>query len=80
MHFTVIYRVLLTKIYLLTNYSVFATIALHATYNTAFTLLPYYGSSYDPMSMAITTLALTVCVFVTAGRKTRGAPARPGES
>lgn len=78
--FTVIYRVLLTKIYLLTNYSVFATIALHATYNTAFTLLPYYGSSYDPLSMAITTLALTVCVFVTAGRKTGPAPARPGES
>lgn len=62
--YTVIYGVLLTKVYVQTNRSVFSTVAMHATYNTAFSLMPYYGSSYNPMYMAIATLCLTVVVFI----------------
>lgn len=70
--YTIIYRVLLTRVYLVTNHSVFATIALHATYNTAFTLLPSFGSSYDPMWMAVATLLATTLVFAgTAGNQWR---------
>ena len=61
--YTIIYRVLLTKVYVLTNRSVFSTIAMHATYNTAFSLMPYYGSSYNPMYMALATLCTTVIIF-----------------
>jgi uncharacterized protein len=61
--YSIIYRVLLTKIYDLTNRSVFSTIATHATYNTAFSLMPYYGSSYNPMYMAFVTLFITVIIF-----------------
>ena len=61
--YSIIYRVLLTKIYVLTNRSVFSTIATHATYNTAFSLMPYYGSSYNPMYMAFATLCITVIIF-----------------
>jgi len=60
--FTIVYRVLLTKVHVLTNRSVFSTIAMHATYNTSFSLMPYYGSSYDPMYMALATLCITVVV------------------
>jgi CAAX protease family protein len=62
--YTIIYRVLLTKVYVLTDKSVFSTIAMHATYNTAFSLLPYYGSSYNPMYMLFATLGIAVAVFV----------------
>jgi hypothetical protein len=65
--FTVIYRIMLTKVYTLTNHSVFSTIAMHATYNTAFSLMPYYGSSYDPMYMAIATLCVTIVIFMFTG-------------
>ncbi|MCB9135877.1 MAG: CPBP family intramembrane metalloprotease [Anaerolineales bacterium] len=61
--YTIIYRVLLTKVYIRTERSVFATIAMHATYNTAFSLMPYYGSSYNPMFMTLATLCTTVLVF-----------------
>ena len=61
--YSIIYRVLLTKIYVLTDRSVFSTIATHATYNTAFSLMPYYGSSYNPMYMAFATLFITVIIF-----------------
>jgi len=61
--YSIIYRVLLTKIYVLTDRSVFSTIATHATYNTAFSLMPYYGSSYTPMYMAFATLFITVIIF-----------------
>lgn len=61
--YTIIYRVLLTKIYVLTNRSVFSTIAAHATYNAAFSLMPYYGSSYNPMYMAFATLFVTVIIY-----------------
>ena len=61
--YSIIYRVLLTKIYDLTNRSVFSTIAIHATYNTAFSLMPYYGSSYNPIYMAFVTLFITVIIF-----------------
>jgi membrane protease YdiL (CAAX protease family) len=63
--YTIVYRVLLTKVYILTDRSVFSTIAMHATYNTAFSLLPYYGSSYDPMYMALATLLFTIFVLMT---------------
>jgi hypothetical protein len=61
--YSIIFRVLLTKIYVLMNHSVFSTIVIHATYDTAFSLLPYYGSSYNPMYMALATLFITVIVF-----------------
>ena len=61
--FTIIYRILLTKVYVATGRSVFSTVAMHATYNTAFTMLPYYGSSYRPMDMAIVTLLMTSAAF-----------------
>lgn len=61
--FTVIFRVLLTHVYAVTNRSVFGTVAAHATYNTAFSLLPYYGSSYDPRFMALATLGAIAVVF-----------------
>lgn len=61
--YSIIYRVLLTKIYLLTDRSVFSTIATHATYNVAFSLMPYYGSSYNPMYMTFATLLVTVIFF-----------------
>lgn len=62
--FTIIYRVLLTKVYVVTGHTVFSTIALHATYNTAFSLMPYYGSSYNPMYMTLVTLSITIFVLV----------------
>jgi hypothetical protein len=61
--YTIIYRILLTQVYVLTNRSVFSTVAMHATYNTAFSLLPYYGSSYNPMYMAIASLCPTIVVL-----------------
>lgn len=61
--FTVIYRVLLTKVYVVTGHTVFSTIAMHATYNTAFSLMPYFGSSYNPMYMALVTLLITIFVL-----------------
>ncbi|MCU0634475.1 MAG: CPBP family intramembrane metalloprotease, partial [Gemmatimonadaceae bacterium] len=75
--YTIVYRVLLTEVYVRTNRSVFGTIAMHATYNTAFSLLPYYGSSYDPMSMTLATLGTTAAVFATRfarGSREHGTP------
>ena len=46
--FTVLYLILMTKIYVLANRILFATIALHATFNTAFSMMPDYGSTYNP--------------------------------
>jgi membrane protease YdiL (CAAX protease family) len=63
--FTIIFRVLMTKIYVITNRSVFAVTALHATYNIAFSLMPYYGSSYNPMYMSIATLFVCILLFIT---------------
>jgi hypothetical protein len=64
--YSIIFRVLLTKVYVLTERSVFATIAMHATYNTAFTSLPLYGSSYQPAFMAAATASVTLTIFVTS--------------
>jgi hypothetical protein len=61
--YTIVARVMFTKVYVLTNRSVFSTVAMHATYNTAFSLMPYYGSSYNPMYMTLATLCTTVVVF-----------------
>lgn len=61
--YSIIYRVLLIKIYILTNRSVFSTIATHTTYNVAFSLMPYYGSSYNPMYMSFATLLITIIIF-----------------
>lgn len=61
--YSIIYRVLFTKIYVLTNRSVFGMIAAHATYNAAFSLMPYYGSSYNPMYMSFATLLVTGAIF-----------------
>jgi hypothetical protein len=62
--FTIVARVQFTKVYILTNRSVFSTVAMQATYNTAFSLMPYYGSSYNPMYMTLATLFTTVVVFM----------------
>jgi membrane protease YdiL (CAAX protease family) len=62
--FTVTFRVLMTKIYVVTNRSIFATIALHTTYNTAFSMLPYYGSTYNPMYMFFSTMTVGIVVFI----------------
>jgi hypothetical protein len=61
--YSIIFRVLLTKIYVLLNRSVFSTIIAHATYDTAFSLMPYYGSSYNPMYMTFAILFITFIVF-----------------
>lgn len=61
--YTIIFRILITKIYTLTNKSVFATIALHTTYNISFSMLPYYGSSYNPFSMTIVIFAATITIL-----------------
>ena len=61
--YTIIYRVLLTKVYMLTHHSVFSTVAMQATYNTAFSLMPYYGSSYNPAYMALATFFTLIVVF-----------------
>ncbi|HEY5825602.1 MAG TPA: CPBP family intramembrane glutamic endopeptidase [Cyclobacteriaceae bacterium] len=62
--YTIVFRVLLTKIYVLNNRSVFATVALHVTYNTAFSMMPYYGSSYNPMYMLLATCIVGIIVFL----------------
>ncbi len=62
--FTIIFRIILTKIYVLTNSSVFATVALHMTYNTAFSMMPYYGSSYNPMYMVLATCLTGTMIFL----------------
>lgn len=67
--FTVVYRIVMTKIYVITNKSVFATIALHATYNAAFSMMPYYGSSYNPMYMALATFIVGLIVFILFGKR-----------
>lgn len=74
--YSIIYRVLLTKIYVLTNRSVFGTIAAHATYNTAFSLLPYYGSSYNPMYMSLATLLVTIFILLKTPRSEQVTPLR----
>lgn len=61
--YSIIFRILLTKIYVMLNHSVFSTIVAHATYDTAFSLMPYYGSSYNPMYMTFATLFIIVVVF-----------------
>lgn len=61
--FTILCRVLMVRVYLRTHRSVFGMIAFHATYNAAFSLMPYYGSSYDPMYMSLATLCMTVLIF-----------------
>jgi membrane protease YdiL (CAAX protease family) len=61
--FTVMFRVLMTALYTRLGRSVGATIALHATYNTAFSMLPYFGSSYDPQTMTLVTLVLSAVVL-----------------
>jgi len=71
--YSILYRVLLTKTYILTNRSVFGAIAAHATYNVAFSLMPYYGSSYDPMYMSFATLLVTIIIF-TLFKSKRPAP------
>ena len=68
--YTIVYRILLTKIYTLTNKSVFATVALHMTYNTAFSMMPYYGSSYNPMYMVLAIFIVAVIVFIVSNRWT----------
>jgi uncharacterized protein len=62
--YSIVFRILITKIYVLTNTSVFATIALHATYNTGFSMMPYYGSSYNPMYMVIATSIIGSIIFL----------------
>jgi membrane protease YdiL (CAAX protease family) len=62
--YTIVFRILLTKIYVLTQRSVFATVALHATYNLAFSILPYYGSSYNPMYMTLATCVTALVIFI----------------
>ncbi len=64
--FTIAFRVLLTRVYVATNRSVFATIALHATYDTAFSFLPSFGSSYDPQWMTVVTVMAVALLFVGA--------------
>jgi membrane protease YdiL (CAAX protease family) len=66
--YTVIFRILLTKIYILTNRSVFATVALHMTYDTAFSMMPFYGSSYNPMYMVLATGIVGLIVFLLFGK------------
>lgn len=70
--FTIIFRVMLTKVYLLTNRSVFGAVAIHATYNTAFSLMPYYGSSYNPIYMALATLFATIAIFMLLNSSNNG--------
>ena len=62
--FTILFRVLLTKVYVATGHTVFSTITMHATYNTAFSLMPYFGSSYNPLYMALATFVTTIFVLV----------------
>jgi uncharacterized protein len=64
--FTVIFRVLLVKVFILTNRSVFSTIAMHAMYDAAFSMMPYYGSSYNPLFMAFATILITLIVFASS--------------
>lgn len=62
--FTVVFRILIVRIYMATGLSMSGSIALHATYNVAFSFLPYYGSTYSPMLMTlITTAALLLIVW-----------------
>jgi len=71
--FSIVFRLILVKTYVLTGRSAFAPIALHATYNIAFSTLPYYGSSYNPMYMTLATL-LTAALIFSAKRTAKSAP------
>jgi hypothetical protein len=64
---------LFNKVYLLTNRSVFSTVAMDATYKTGFSMMPYYGSSYDPMTMTLATLFTIVIVFMLGNAPRRNA-------
>jgi hypothetical protein len=76
--FTVVFRVFMTKLYVLSNRSVFVTVVLHASYDTAFSMLPHYGSSYSPFLMTLVTLAMTLALFATRpGRIRRAGPRIP---
>ncbi|HEY0770545.1 MAG TPA: CPBP family intramembrane glutamic endopeptidase [Sphingobacteriaceae bacterium] len=78
--FTIVNRILITKIYILTNRSVFAAIVLHMTYNTAFSMMPYYGSAYNPMYMVLATLITCVGVFIIGGIDTLKKNSDPSSS
>ncbi|HVX25876.1 MAG TPA: hypothetical protein VHB70_06020 [Parafilimonas sp.] len=52
----------------MTNKSVFATIALHMTYSTAFSTMPYYGSSYSAKYMVVATCIVGIIVFLLNGK------------
>lgn len=69
--FTIIARVLIVEVFLLTSLSVFSTVVMHATYNVAFSLLPYYGSSYDPFYMSLATLCTTIIISIVLNRRAK---------
>jgi hypothetical protein len=61
--FSIVFRVLMTQVYVRTGQSLFATIVLHATYNIAFSMLPSFGSGYDPALTLLVVLAPTVALM-----------------
>ncbi len=69
--FSIIFRILMTKVYIYTNRSVFAVIVLHLTYDTGFSMMPYYGSSYNPAFMCLAASLAAVIVFSVGGWKTK---------
>jgi hypothetical protein len=63
--FTVLFRLILVRVYTDTKGSVFAVMVVHASANTAVFLTPNYGSHYDPFYAAVMVFAvLTVGYFL----------------
>ena len=61
--FTVVLRVVIVEFYNLAGRSLFATIAIHASYNVAWQLFPNRGSGYDPwVASAVTTVVAVILV------------------
>lgn len=62
--FTIVARVRFTKVYVQAKRSVFSTVAMLTTYNNAISLMPYFGSSNNPMYITLATLFTPIAVLL----------------
>ncbi|WP_400995787.1 type II CAAX prenyl endopeptidase Rce1 family protein [Agromyces sp. GXQ0307] len=70
--FSIVFRMLMTRVYTMTDRSMFAVIALQATYDTSFSMVPFYGSGYDPAGLTVVTLLALIVIAASDRRHLSG--------
>jgi membrane protease YdiL (CAAX protease family) len=68
--FTIMFRVLITWIFVNTGKSVLAAILCHASYNVSVSLFPIGGSYYDPAITGVVTGVVVIIIVFLWGSKT----------